>query len=160
MVRDEEQIFGGRQRRRQHDPHGYRRAREAGATGRAALGDEGGQHHQQRVGERGGHVHHVRPQPANRLHQHVLGQFRGVKRHIREVPAGQQQVAVQHRPRLQRDRCAVRTDGQRPRLAQRAQEQHHRRDRKTGGPGRPPYPRQHGAQPGTGRRFFAVTGLV
>ena len=61
----------------------------------------------QGVGDRGRGVQHVGVQPADRLHDHVLGQLGGVERHVGGRPAMQQRVTVQHVPGLQRDGGAV-----------------------------------------------------
>jgi hypothetical protein len=57
-------------------------------------------------------------QPAQEFHQHVLRQFRRVEGDIRERPAAQQQVAVQHVPRLQGVARAIGIHGPRPRQLQ------------------------------------------
>jgi len=57
--------------------------------GLAAAQQPGGQH-QQGVRDRGRGWQHVGVQPADRLHDHVLGQLGGVERHIGDRPAGQQ----------------------------------------------------------------------
>ena len=91
------------QLRREHDPAGDEDARRAVAGRRAALGQQDGEHQHERVGERGCDVRHVRAEAADRIDQHVLGQFGRVEGHVRHPPAVQQQVAVQHVPRHEHD---------------------------------------------------------
>ncbi len=94
------------------------------APGRSALGHQAGQQDQQRVGERGRGVHQRRAHPPDQLHDHVLGQLGGVERDVGHGPAVQQQVAVQHVPRLQGVGPAVRRDGLGSGDPQVTQEQH------------------------------------
>ena len=97
----EEHLGAAGDARRDHDGACQQGASEARPPGGTAAGEERGQQHGQRVGERRGDVHDIRPQPAKRHHEHVLGKFGGVEGDVGGPPATQQQVAVQHRLGLQ-----------------------------------------------------------
>ena len=129
--RRQQQVGSRPQRGRQHD-HGHdNQADEPLAACRPACRDHARQHHEQHVGQPRGHVHDPAAQPPGELHQQVLGDLGGVERDIRQRPAPQQHVAVQHVPRLQRLGRTLGGRGQRARLGGVGEEQHehHRRAR-------------------------------
>ena len=125
----------GAELRRDHDPGRDEHAHDAlAALGPAPAEQAAGQHHQ-RVGDRGRGVQHVGVQPADRFHDHVLGQLGGVERHVGDRPAAQQRVAVQHVPGLHRDGRAVGGDGLGPGHGQIAQVQANARGGQADRPG-------------------------
>ena len=113
----EEHLGAAGDARREHDGACQQGANDARPPGGTAAGEERGQQHGQRVGERPADVHDVRPQPAKRHHEHVLGKLGGVEGDVGGPPATQQQVAVQHRLGLQDVRGAVGVERPQPRLA-------------------------------------------
>ncbi len=121
----------------EHDAGADQDPGHALAAGGPALGQQAGQQDQQGVGERGRGVHHVRPQPADDLHDHVLGQLGGVEGHVGQGPAAQQRVAVQHVPRFQGVGRGVGGDGLGGGHPQVADEQHDARHRVGGDPREP-----------------------
>ena len=130
--------------RGQHDRAAGHGAHHPGRAAGPAAREERREQHQQRVGHRAAEVREVGVQPARRLKQHVLRQLGRVEGHVRDPPAAQQRVAVQHVPGQQVDRGAVgsRRDG--PRLEQVGGEQHDGHDHHA----EPPRPARRG--PGAG----------
>ena len=108
VVRAAEQDLGrpGRLRRQDH-PGRYQRSYRPLGPPRTAAGDEGGEQHEQRIGQRGDDMDHFRAQPGEGRHTHVRGQLSCVERDVRGPPAVQQQVAVQDVPGLKHHPRAV-----------------------------------------------------
>ena len=104
-VTDAQQQGGdtGAELRRQHDPGGDRHPDHRGPAGEAAAGHQDGEQHGQRVGHRRGDVRGVRVDAEEDLQQGVLRQLSGIEGHVGQVPAVQQQVAVQHVRRGEQD---------------------------------------------------------
>ena len=135
------------QRGREQDAPAEQCPHDAFPAACAALGQQRGQQHHRRVDQRREDGYLDRPQPDDRLDDHVQREFDGVEGHIPQPPAAQQQVAMQHVPRLQRLSRRVRVELIRLGLPQVAPEQHqadgrrgrHPRDpRVTPGPPREP----------------------
>ena len=101
MVRRQEHDLGGAELGRHHDARGQQRPGPAPPGPGPPLGEPGGQQYEQRVGHGRAHVDHPGPQSQHGLDQRVLREFGGVERNVRDPPAVQQQVPVQHGPGLQ-----------------------------------------------------------
>ncbi len=88
MIRSRQQQIGsGPQSWREHDPDcdqqpDYSLPASIPASIPAGC-KQSHQHHQQRVGERRGYVYHAAGQPPGELHEHVLGKFSCIERHVR-----------------------------------------------------------------------------
>lgn len=80
---------------REHDGDGQQGPRPGPWPG-YAPGQQGGDEHDERVGHRRGDVRGVGVQADQAFQQRVLRQFGRVERDVRQVPAVQQDVAVQH----------------------------------------------------------------
>jgi hypothetical protein len=141
VVRLEDQDeHAGTELRGDHDPAGDEHPDDALTAGGAPAGEHRPGQHDQGVADRRGNVQHVRLQPADQLHQHVLGQLGGVERHVGDGPAAQHRVAVQHGPCLQRVRRAVRADPRGPGHVQVAQVEPDADGDQAGQPGQPDHP--------------------
>jgi hypothetical protein len=73
--------------RDEHDSDGNQHPRQGSSPGGRALGQHRNQQDHQGVSDRGGHMHDVRVQAADHLHEHVFGQLGRVERHVRQRPA-------------------------------------------------------------------------
>ena len=111
--------------RRQHDRPRKRSPENPFAPTPAPPRKRDNGQHEHRVRRRRGDVDHPKPERADRLDQHVLGQLGRVERHVAERPPVQQPVPCQHVARLQRQRGAVRGGRDRPRHPQVAEEEQH-----------------------------------
>jgi hypothetical protein len=89
--------------RRQHDPGRDQHPGHRPPIGDASPGQQHGQQYRQRVGHRRRDVGRVGVHAEEDLQQGVLRQLGGVERHVGQVPAMQQQVAVQHVRRREQD---------------------------------------------------------
>ena len=107
----EQQVGGVAELGREHDPGRDQQADQPVPPGRPSPGQQAGRQHQQRVGHGARDVDHIGAQAPDQLDEHVLGNFGRVVRHVRDGPAVQQPVPVQHVPRLQRLVRAVRGNG-------------------------------------------------
>ena len=143
--------------RRDHDPGRDQRPGPAFGTARPPPRQERGEHDEQRVRQRGGHVQHAGGKPARQLHGGVLGQLGGVERDVGERPAAQQPVAVQQVPGLEGVGRAVRPGGKRRRQPQVAAEEprarragHGEQQQPPPGPARRPGPAARALADGSG----------
>ena len=82
--------------RQQHPQPGFTTGYLARAD--AAAGQQHGEHDHERVGHRRRDVGGVGVQPEETFQREVLRQFGGVERDVRQVPAVQQHISVQHVP--------------------------------------------------------------
>ena len=164
----EEHLGAAGDARRDHDGACQQGANDAGPPGGTAAGEERGQQHGQRVGDRPGDVHDIRPQPAKRHHEHVLGKFGRVEGDVGGPPATQQQVAVQHRLGLQDIGGAVGVERPDPRLAEVEGEQAEADEQQAAGPqqprppgrGDPPRPARLGRRLVFTRRYSPCDALT
>ena len=140
--RQQQHLRADTELRRQHQARRDQHPHPALRAGRPALGQQRRERREQGVAQGRPDVHHVGVQPMREFDQHVLGQLGGVEGHIRQPPAVQQQVAVQHVPRLQRVRGPVRVRRDRQRHPQIAGEGHDGGRREQYGPRPPRQPRR------------------